>query len=392
MPAATLKQDKRAIIDRHSHPDNWKGAIQVATTVLPLAALWAGIVASAELSYALTGAMVLLMSLFLVRVFVLMHECGHGSLFRSARLNNACGFVLGVLCGMPAYVWSQHHRYHHATNGNWAKYRGPLNIIALDDYRALTVRQRRYYRYARAVWLAPIGGFLYLILNPRVNWLKGSFSLLAHVTRRKIAHPHLPLRAAAQDFTTAYWASPTEYRHMLWNNLVLLSLWGAMAWLVGPALFVVCYAVSVSFAGAIGLMLFTVQHNFEHAYASHNQGWDFNTAVIDGTSFLELPRWLNWFTANIGYHHIHHLSATIPNYCLAACHAEYQHLFSRVTRIRLRQIPGALKCILWDTEQRRIVSIPDALPQAAGAVPPRRDLPPSVASVNAQSPACRQPE
>lgn len=361
MPAAaTLKQHKRAIIDRHSRPHNGRGLLQVATTLLPLAALWALIIAAAGVSHALTAAMVpmvALLALFLLRAFVLMHECGHGSLVRSAALNRGCGFVLGVVCGMPAYVWSQHHLYHHATNGNWARYRGPLNIIAVDDYAALSARQQRRYRQARAVWLAPVGGFLYLILNPRITWLRGSFSLAAHLVRGKLAQPRRSLRAHARAFKTAHWASASEYWHMTCNNLVLFAVWGAMAWLAGPLLFFLCYTISVSLAGAAGLILFTVQHNFEHAYASQDRGWDYHAAVIDGTSYLELPRWLNWFTASIGYHHIHHLSATIPNYCLAACHNEYRHLFSSVTRIRLAQIPGALKCLLWDTAERRIVSV-----------------------------------
>ncbi len=102
---------------------------------------------------------------------------------------------------------------------------------------------------------------------------------------------------------------------MRWNNLVLIGLWALMAWLVGPLLFFVCYTISISLAGAAGIVLFSVQHNFEHSYASHHEGWDHTRAAIEGTSFLVLPRWLNWFTVNIAYHHIHHLSARI-NYCL----------------------------------------------------------------------------
>jgi acyl-lipid omega-6 desaturase (Delta-12 desaturase) len=362
--AANLKQQKRALIARHCHPRDLTGLAQVAATLLPLAALWAGVYASTRVSYGLTAALVLLMSLFMVRVFVLMHECGHGSLFGSPRLNHAFGFVFGVLCGMPAYVWSQHHQHHHATNGNWAKYRGPLNIIAADEYAAMTFWQQGRYRHARTIWLAPLGGFLYLIFNPRATWLRGTAGLLAHLLLRKIAQPGVSLHAHARTFETRDWSSAQEYRHMAWNNLALLGLWGVMAWLMGPWLFFGCYIISVSLAGAAGLVLFTVQHNFEHAYASHNQGWDFDAAVIGGTSFLQLPRWLNWFTVNIGYHHIHHLSATIPNYCLAACHNENQHLFAGVKRIRLWQIPHALKHILWDTHGRRIVSIAGHKPQA----------------------------
>lgn len=354
---AALKEQKRAIIDGHTRPDNGRGFSQVLTTLAPLAALWTGVVLSAAVSYWLTAGVVVLMALFLVRVFVLMHECGHGSLFRSRRLNQVFGFAFGVISGMPAYVWSQHHLFHHTTNGNWAKYRGPLNIIAVDDYAAMSARQQRGYRQARSVWLAPVGGFLYLIFNPRVTWLKGSACLVVHLIQRKIAQPRVSLEAHAADFTTPHWSTAREYWHMCGNNLALLSLWGLMAWAVGPLLFFVCYTVSLSLAGGAGILLFAVQHNFEHAYASHNDNWDYHAAVMEGTSFLALPRWLNWFTANIAYHHIHHLSASIPNYCLSACHSEHGQLFSGVTRISLRQIPQALKYILWDTHARRIVSV-----------------------------------
>lgn len=144
---------------------------------------------------------------------------------------------------------------------------------------------------------------------------------------------------------------------MFWNNVVLLALWVLMAWWIGPLLFFVCMIISVSVAGGVGILVFTVQHNFEHSYASGNDGWDYDQAAIEGTSYLVLPTWLNWFTANIAYHHVHHLSARIPNYCLLECHTEYQHLFSKVARIRLAEIPHALSYILWDTRARRIVSV-----------------------------------
>jgi omega-6 fatty acid desaturase (delta-12 desaturase) len=108
-----------------------------------------------------------------------------------------------------------------------------------------------------------------------------------------------------------------------------------------------------------------VQHNFEHAYASRSEGWDYTRGAIEGTSFLVLPRWLNWFTLSIGYHHIHHLSARIPSYCLADCQNEYAHLFTGVTRIRLAQVPAAVKCILWDTVAQRIVSVAELQRRAA---------------------------
>jgi omega-6 fatty acid desaturase (delta-12 desaturase) len=360
-----LKQLKRQMIDRHVRPDNRRGLTMVLTTLLPIAGLFALVLPSAQWSYVLTASLAPLTSLFLLRAFVLMHECGHGSLFRSGRLNRGFGFVLGVVTGMPQYVWSQHHQYHHATNGNWARYGGPMNIIAAHDYAAMSAPQQRRYRNARSLWLAPLAGFLYLVVNPRFNWLKGSLQWLVHLARAKFAQPGTSLRTHARAFKTPCWASTSEYWHMFWNNAVLLALWAGLAWLIGPALFFAFYVVSVSLAGGAGIVIFTVQHNFEHAYASGDAGWDYHRAALEGSSFLQLPPWLNWFTANIAYHHVHHLSARIPSYCLSGCHDEYASLFAKVTRIRLAQIPRSLRCILWDTLAQRIVSVADYQQQQA---------------------------
>jgi len=267
------------------------------------------------------------------------------------------GFVFGVISGMPQYVWSKHHAYHHATNGNWSKFRGPLDVASVDEFQVLSDKQQRTYERARHIGLAPFAGFVYLVINPRLTWLKGSIGLVGHIVKKKIAQPGKSIRAHTAEFETLYWTSAQEYWHMFWNNIVLLSGWAVMCLLIGPALFFAVYLVSVSLAGAAGIVLFTVQHNFRHAYASSDEGWAYDTAAIQGTSFLILPGWLNWFTANIAYHHIHHLSVRIPNYFLAKCHDEFAHLLSDVTRIKLSEIPQALKYILWDTRARRIISI-----------------------------------
>jgi omega-6 fatty acid desaturase (delta-12 desaturase) len=125
----------------------------------------------------------------------------------------------------------------------------------------------------------------------------------------------------------------------------------------GTGLVMAIYLTSLSVAGGVGIMLFTVQHNFEDAYATSTAEWDLDRGAIDGTSFLVLPGWMNWFTANIGYHHVHHLSAAIPNYRLVACHRENLQLFATVPRIRLGEVPAALKCLLWDRASRRIIPL-----------------------------------
>jgi omega-6 fatty acid desaturase (delta-12 desaturase) len=357
------------MVARFGKSDDIKGLTQVVTTLVPIALLWWGAVRWAGVSPLLAVAPSLLIVLFLVRAFGLMHECGHGSLFRSRRLNTAVGFLLGVTSGMPQFVWSQHHNYHHAHNGDWDSYRGPYTTLSVDEYAALTPARQRLYRGKCSVVSAPLVGFIYLIFNPRFTWLKGSIGLVIHVLRQKLSQPRVSLRTHAASYQTRYWKSAREYRHMLWNNLVLLSIWAAMAWLCGVTRFFTIYLLTLSIAGAIGIVLFTVQHNFEHSYASDTEHWDSDSGAIEGTSFLVLPRWLNWFTVNIGYHHVHHLSASIPNYRLAECHAEYQHLFSQVRRVRLREVVGALQCILWDKRAQRIITFAEYLRCIRGSQP-----------------------
>ena len=356
-PIRIPKEKKRAIILEHARADDVKGLTQVLTTLALFALVWWAAVLSVEVSLWLTAAALLLISLFSLRVFALMHECGHGSLFRNQRLNRAFGFLLGVLSGMPQYVWSRHHSYHHAHNGDWEKYRGPYTTLSVDEYAVMSKRERSMYRSKCSIALAPFAGFVYLIFNPRFTWLKGTTELLSHIASAKLAQPDLPMKAHAASFETRYWQSRKQYWHMLWNNVVLLSIWALMCWTVGATRFFTIYLISMSLAGGMGILLFTVQHNFRHSYASDTRNWDYETGALEGTSFLVLPFWLNWFTANIGYHHIHHLSARIPNYCLVRCHNEYRSLFADVTRVKLSQVPKALMYILWDVRAQRIISV-----------------------------------
>ena len=343
---------KSDIVDRFATPSNLRGSLQLLSVLLPIAGLWFVIWQTWLDSPWLDAAATACLSLFLLRGFVLMHDCGHHSLFRSKRLNRLGGFLLGVLSGLPQQVWAENHRFHHVTNGNWARYRGPMNVVSVTDYLAMDVRARRRYRLTRGILLAPIAGFLYFLLNPRLNWLRAS----GHLLLRRITRGG----ATQVDAAPRYCASMTHYRYMLWNNLALAALWGAMIWAVGPVPFFVCYVVSGSLAGGYGIVLFTVQHNFEHSYASADEGWDRDEAALRGTSYLVLPRWLNWITADAAYHHVHHLCASVPNYRLAACHRAHAQLFSGVRRVGLFEIPAALKHVLWDRRARRLVSVAEA--------------------------------
>ena len=185
----SLKLQKCAMIGRYAKSEDVRGLAQVLTTLIPFALLWWAALRLMSVSLWLAVLPLPLIILLLVRAFGLMHECGHGSLFRSLWLNRLVGFLLGVLSGMPQYVWSQHHNYHHAHNGNWDKYRGPYTTLTVDEYAALSRAQQRMYRFKCSVAAAPLAGFIYLIFTPRFTWLKGSFGLLIHTLRQKLAQP-----------------------------------------------------------------------------------------------------------------------------------------------------------------------------------------------------------
>ncbi|PCH59249.1 MAG: fatty acid desaturase [Gammaproteobacteria bacterium] len=352
-----LKQQKAELISKYSKSCNIKAWVQMLNTIVPYLLLWYFAAISLQISYWLTALCIFFMVLFLLRMFVLMHESGHNSLFRNSRLNKVSGIIFGVFSGMPQYVWSQRHNFHHSTNGNWSKYRGPLGTLSTDEFSELSTQKQKSYVRARKLMNAPLAGFMYLIFNPRFTWVKGSLLLIRHLVLGKLQRPSASLKTIAAEFKSTYWSSAKEYRCMTFNNLMLISIWLWMSFLLGPLAFFIIYIISLSLAGASAIILFAAQHNFEHAYASDDEGWDYYQAALHGTSYLKLPKILNWFTANIGYHHVHHLSVRIPNYLLQECHQEYRHLFVEVPRINLSKIMSTFDYILWDIKARRIISV-----------------------------------
>lgn len=357
LASSTLKAQKNGLIKEYAVRDNLKAFIQTLTTIVPYFVLFYAAIESQKISYWLSAGLTLLLTLFIIRVFVMLHDCGHNCLYVNPRENKIAGFIFGVLCGVPQYVWSKHHDYHHATNGNWNKYRGPLAVLSVDQYAELNEKGKKSYANNRKLRLAPMAGFLYFIFNPRFTWMKGSIQFAIFFIKQKLANFSKPAAEISAEFETNYWATWQEYLHMAANNLVLLPAWVLAASYFGVVEFFTVYIVALSLAGAIGIVLFTVQHNFEESYAASDEDWDYFVAALDGTSFLQLPKFLNWFTADIAFHHIHHLSARIPNYNLVKCHEQYKHLFDRVKRISLSEIPHAFQFIIWDNHTSKIISV-----------------------------------
>lgn len=330
---------------------------QVLLTLIPFALLWVAYVYLIKVSYWYAVPIVVVVSFFILRMFVLMHDCGHGSLFKSQRVNNIVGFALGVLTGMPQFVWSKSHAFHHKTNGDWVKYGGVFNIMTTNQYAKLCKKKQRNYRLARHPAILSLAGFFYVLFNPRFNWILGNITMLAKIIRPLLTLNFSKSIETARKWETKYWKAKKDYLHMTYNNIVLIPIWIIMCMTIGTGEFFLLYVTSVSLAGSMGILFFAIQHNFEDAYATDTAQVNHYKAALEGTSMLVLPKVLNWFTADIAYHHVHHLSTAIPNYRLKACHKEYEDLFAGVKRIYLSELFTTFDYKLWDPEKQKVVAV-----------------------------------
>jgi acyl-lipid omega-6 desaturase (Delta-12 desaturase) len=296
---------------------------QLMTTLIPYFLLWYVIYHALTVSLWLTIPPALLAGAFLVRLFIIFHDCGHGSYFSSRRANDIVGFITGALTFTPYEHWRWQHAIHHGTAGHLDK-RGTGDIwtMTVQEYLAASRWRRFAYRLAR---------------NPLVLFV------LAPIYLFLINH-----RFAARN------AGRRQRRSVWWMNAVLVVTVVLMSWIFGLAPYVVIQSTILLVAGAAGVWLFYVQHQFENAYWERGDDWDYTAAALRGSSFYKLPRVLQWFSANIGFHHIHHLSPRIPNYNLQRCH-ESDRLFQQVTPVTLRASLRSLRFRLWDEQCGKLV-------------------------------------
>jgi omega-6 fatty acid desaturase (delta-12 desaturase) len=289
-----------------------------------------------------------LLVLFSARSFALMHDCGHGSLFRSKALNRSVGFLLGVVNAIPQHPWSRGHAFHHLHNGNWERYRGPSALLTVAQFQQLTPQQQQRYGWSRHPLMLFPGGFSYLVLRPRLQLLLGLaewVGAMAAEVRRDGWQALFSLVGRTKAFQSSHWYTAGEFIDLAANNGCVLTSWWS------------CYATVMTCSAAIFICIFFVQHNFPESYAHRSNDWSYFKGAIEGSSNLILPRVLDWFSADIAFHSIHHLCERIPNYRLRACHAANQHLLDDCTYLRLRDLPRCFKLILWDSGKQRLVSM-----------------------------------
>ena len=299
-------------------------AIQLCTTLLPLAALLTAMYWSLDYSYFITFALAVPAAGFLVRTFILMHDCAHGSFLPSKRANEIVGFITGVLTLTPFAQWRRDHALHHASSGDLDR-RGHGDIVTLtiDEYLARSRWGRFRYRLYRNPLILFGFGPLYLLVSQR--WRK-----LGEATGRK--------QMWSVHATNAAIAA----------GLIAFSL------LIGFTTVLLIYVPVFLIAAAAGIWLFYVQHQFEDTYWADHGSWEYATAAVEGSSYYRLPRVLDWITGSIGLHHVHHADPRIPNYHLHRAHDE-NPVFHRATQITLRGSVRSARLRLWDAKQGKMV-------------------------------------
>jgi len=295
----------------------------VAITLVPLFGLFALMYLALDVSYWLTLALAVPTAGFLVRTFIVFHDCAHGSFLPSKRANGLLGAALGVLVYTPFALWRREHAIHHATSGDLDRRGiGDIQTLTVDEYQALPWWNRLRYRLFRNPFVMfGLGPLWVLLLGPRV----------------------------------VSWSAPRRLqRSVLGTDLTLVVLIGALCWLLGWQGFLVVQLPALLVSGSIGIWLFYVQHQFEDTYWQSSESWSYDEAALQGSSYLRLPRVLQFLTGNIGLHHVHHLSARIPNYNLQAAHDENAALHG-VPTISLLDGLRATRLKLWDERQRKLV-------------------------------------
>jgi acyl-lipid omega-6 desaturase (Delta-12 desaturase) len=316
----------------YAQPRLGRSLLDLATSVVPYLMLSALMYLAVDLSYLLVLAIAVPASGFLLRTYIVFHDCAHGSFLPARRANGWLGVGLGLLVYSPFHSWRHSHAVHHATAGDLDR-RGVGDVLTLTvaEYRASPWPRRLAYRLFR---------------NPLVMFGLGPIYAL-------VLEPRLISRSAR----------PRIRRSVIATNIAIAALVAALCWLVGWREYLLVQWPTALLAGSAGVWLFYVQHQFEDTYWQSSGDWSYADAALRGSSYLRLPKALQFFTGNIGLHHVHHLSTRIPNYNLQRAHDE-NPIFHDVPALSLWDGLRAVRLKLWDEDRGRLVTFAEARPLA----------------------------
>ena len=315
----------KKIVSRYEEPSPVRSTWQLVTTLSLYLITWLLI----YLNFKNEGPWYLYLPLIilgvglLMRIFIIFHDCGHNSFSKSGEVNKWVGFITGTLAFTPFKHWTWEHSVHHATVGDIDRRGiGDVWTLMVDEYLALSRLQRLGYR----IWRHPL--FLFGFAPSYIFFVRERFP--------------------------AKNASPAQKRAVMFTNLALLCMLCSGCMIFGSFFYILIQMLIMSVAATLGVWLFYVQHQFEGVYWERHENWEYTSAALDGSSYYKLPKILQWFTGNIGFHHLHHLSTKIPNYYLEACHNSHP-AFTKVKELTLL---GSLKCMnvrLWDESEKALI-------------------------------------
>jgi omega-6 fatty acid desaturase (delta-12 desaturase) len=322
----TAARDWMAVLSRYREPNHARSVVELLITAGPFILLWVLMWAALGVGYWLCLLIAVPAAGFLVRLFLIQHDCGHGTLFRRRVANDWVGRVIGILTLTPYDLWRRTHAIHHATSGNLDRRGiGDIDILTVREYLALSRWRRLGYRlYRHPIIMFGLGPAYLFLLQHRL--------------------PVGMMRGGAQA-----WLST-----MATNAAIALGV-VAMMWLVGVGPFLLVHVPITLLAASMGVWLFYVQHQFEGTSWAENRAWSVHEAALHGSSHYDLPGILRWFTANIGVHHVHHLCSRVPFYRLRQVLRDHPQL-AAVGRLTLVQSLGCVRLVLWDESRQRLIS------------------------------------
>ena len=316
------------IVKSYQLPNTRKAIVQILNSFLPFVAIWVAMYFLVDVSFWLVLPLAAINAFFLVRIFIIQHDCGHQSFTPNRKANDLIGEICSMLSFMPYRYWAKSHNFHHGHNGILWEHRdiGDINLLTVKEFKALPRWKKLHYALFRSFpVLFVIGPAWYLLIQNRF--------------------PLIRLKG---------W----EHAHRaLWkHNLLLIGLHVGIILLLGYKAFLMVHLPILLFFAVIAIWFFYVQHQHETAYKEWKDKWDYIRAAVQGSTFYNLPKMFHWLTGNIGYHHIHHLNPLVPNYELARCHEENPILDQVANKITFIQ---SLRCMfnkLWDEEQERMIT------------------------------------
>jgi Fatty acid desaturase len=323
-----LLQQLPAIVKAYQLPDSRKARTQILNSFLPFVAIWAAMYFLLDVSFWLVLPLAIVNAFFLVRIFIIQHDCGHQSFTASRKANDIIGEVCSMISFMPYRYWAKSHNFHHGHNGLLWEHRdiGDINLLTVNEFKALPRWKKIHYALFRSFpVLFVIGPAWYLLIQNR----------FALIRLKGWEHAH---------------------KALMKHNILLISVHVGLVLLLGPKAFLLVHLPILVFFSIIAIWFFYVQHQHETAYKEWKDKWDYIRAAVQGSTFYNLPRLFHWLTGNIGYHHIHHLNPLVPNYELARCHHENPIMDRVANKITFWE---SLRCIfnkLWDEEQERMIT------------------------------------